>query len=189
MEPAYHITLTPDQFSLIGEICAIQAQIDWSMQNTIMRLLGISREAAQVILGSTSIANNSTIWLRVVQEKHEWPDKVAHAELAVNKIKALAEGRNDFVHAIFGYSPLGDGNFSLQSSDEPLDPQTFSALNKFTSALRVRNLKPTPLDSLRHIRDLAAEISIRVAHVSVGASNSPWRRRLAELPDQPVPKA
>jgi hypothetical protein len=194
MLPAYHIPLDDEQLKLIGEICAIQGQIEWMMLNTVWFALGIEQQLANRIMGSTSIGTNADIWIRCVRKKQRNKYMLAMAERAFSDIKDLAEGRNDFVHA----------TYFARRPEQPDTPFTFVAeegtppveFGVEAVAVRVRNQKTVPVSKLKSVRDAAAEISIRIAHVhwltivekKLRGSPSPWLDRLSELSPLNFPK-
>jgi hypothetical protein len=102
MRPAFQIMLEPTALQLIGEICAIQGQIEWCMLGTVRQLLSVERPTAQRIMGSTSIANNAEIWLAIINESDCSAELKLLAETAYRRLASLSEGRNDFLHAVYG---------------------------------------------------------------------------------------
>jgi hypothetical protein len=193
MVPAYHIPLRQKDLALIGEICAIQGQIEWMMLNTVRDALDIEKALALRIMGSTAIGANSDIWMRCVRKKQRNKYILAMAERAVADIKELSEGRNDFVHAAY---------FARRKS-EPDKPFTFYAergarplpTGLEAVAVRVRNQRTIPVSKLQSVRDAASVISIRIAHVHWMTIirpklklPSPWLHRLDELPPLDLPK-
>lgn len=194
MLPAYHVPLNDNQFKLIGEICAIQGQIEWMMLNTVWFALGVNKELALRIMGSTAIGTNADIWIQCVRKKQRNKFLLAMAERAFADIKDLAEGRNDFVHAAYFARHADDPErqfvYIAHEGMEPLDEGVEAV------AVRVRNQKTVSVDKLKTVRDAAAEISIRIAHVhwvtivqrKLKGTLSPWLDRLAELPPLDFPK-
>ncbi|MGH7015228.1 MAG: hypothetical protein ACREEL_13940 [Stellaceae bacterium] len=55
IKPAYHIPATDEELRLIGEPAAIQGQIEWMMQHTLIFSLGTLPDAARAILGSAGV--------------------------------------------------------------------------------------------------------------------------------------
>ena len=192
MDPAYHIPLGADRLKLIGEICAIQGQIEWMMQNTVREAFKVDNPLTQRIMGSTSIGTNAEIWIGVVRRKQRRKGILAHAEQAFRDIKDLAEGRNDFVHAVYFTKNPGSrtGMFIRVAEAGSHNP----ANSRTAIAVRVRNRKEVSVRKLAEVRDIAAAISVRVAHVHwsttmerVLREPSPWLGRLSELPVPSVP--
>jgi len=67
--PAYAIPLSQTELSLIGEICAIQGQIEFLMQTITRTLLGVDHVTVLAILGSTTIGTNADIFIKIVRLK------------------------------------------------------------------------------------------------------------------------
>jgi hypothetical protein len=160
MEPAFHIPLSDDELRLIGEICAIQGQIEYSMHNIVQRLLQTGTSATRKILGSTSIGTNSDVFIHIVRDKCQFPELKGIAEDVHAKIRDLAEGRNDFVHALYAIGKEGDSSFALVSGAGRPHP----AFNH-TIAIRIRSGKRRAVDAISSVRDTAARISCALAHV------------------------
>lgn len=177
---AFHIPLTNEQAQMLGEICAIQGQIEHVMLLTVSELLSVGDSAARSILGSTTLANNSDIWLRTVQQRlAKYPDLVAVAEAVSSELSALVQGRNDYIHAVFGYA--AQDSFGMYVNFGAAEAE-----RKFHGvgvAARVRNDKQRPLEEIESVRDKAARLSRMVAHVYYAHLNlrggngpvSPWQ--------------
>ena len=101
INPAYHIPLQDLDLVMIGEICAIQGQIEYLMQNIVRQLLAVKIETVLAILCSTSIKINANIWINIVREKCNEAEALKVSEEAFEKMESLVKGRNDFVHAIY----------------------------------------------------------------------------------------
>jgi hypothetical protein len=101
MKPALHIPLSDASLRMLGEICAIQGQIERLMQESLWMLLDMWIDDAAAILGSTNLRNNVDIWARIVSSKCEDRRTLAHVTAVVDGIATLTTGRNDFIHAIF----------------------------------------------------------------------------------------
>ena len=184
MKPAYHIALTAVEKRLIADLAAIQSQIEWLMQLSIKKALVVERDTARAILGSTNLSANADIWIRIMREDHPHEEVVAWAEYAFSEMAALAKGRNDFLHTLFGFVPPGGGGvddlyFNWGHSDWE------GERSSDRMAVRVKSNIAAPLKDLRIVRDRAAYLSIAVAHVEWTASHdhtaddgSPWLRRL-----------
>lgn len=187
MRAAFQIPVSAETLQTIGELCAIQGQIEWCFQNTVRNLLEIEQPTGLAIMGSTSIGANAEIWIRVVREKIADKQAVQFAELAYKEISILAQGRNDFVHAVYG-SPKGEpGEWFLRPDLERLSPAVGAV------AVRVRNRSVKETSTLNEVRDKAALTSLLVAHVNwiafEGDGPSPWLDRLAPLLPPEHPKA
>jgi hypothetical protein len=169
MEPAYHIPLTDAQLMLLGELCAIQGQIEYGMQQIVRRLEGISPAQTRQLMGANGMRNNAERFIVIVRNKCKEASLVAIAENAFKSLDKFSAGRVDFVHAIYG-TDESDGfslSFNTASAGQPV-------------AVRTRNHKKTQLSSLQKVRDEAARISCAMAHIYFclmarkSASSSPW---------------
>ena len=71
---AYDIPLTQTDLAMIGEICAIQGQIEYLMQQTVQHLLGTKHTTTLVILtASNNLPAASNIWIHTIRDKcTEW---------------------------------------------------------------------------------------------------------------------
>ena len=178
MRPAYHIALTAAEKRLIADLAAIQSQIEWLMHLCLMHLLNLESATVRAILGSTSIASNADIWIRVVRERHPFEEIVLWAEYCYGEMPALAKSRNDFLHTLFGFAETTDGDvyFAFGHVGGALDR------NSPRVAMRVKNQARALLSELRDARNRAAYLSLAFAHVEWTAipdsDGSPWLRRL-----------
>ncbi len=86
---------------MIGELCAIQGQIETLIQRTAKLLLSVSDELIMAILGSMSIRVNCDIWIKICREHVNDPGLLKVAEEAYKSVTTISEGRSAFVHAIF----------------------------------------------------------------------------------------
>jgi hypothetical protein len=117
-------------------------QIEFSMQNTVRQLLKFDLQTTLKILGSPNIGANIEIWMSVVRSNCTFPTVVETAEEVRSQIAALAQVRNDFVHALFAASdPGGSGLFLVSGSS------------------RMTN-------EIRTVRDTAAKLSCAMAHIN-----------------------
>ncbi len=92
------------------------------------------------------------------------------SELAADDMAKIAQGRNDFVHAVFGWpgpdEDLGISRVPGKAGSGPV------------IAMRTRNRKMRPTSDLSLVRDEAARLSRMVAHVHWGLTGdepSPWQ--------------
>jgi len=189
MRPAFQIMLEPASLQLIGEICAIQGQIEWAMLGTVRQLLGVERRTAQHIMGSTSIAANAQIWLSVVNESQCDDETKDIAGVGFKRLAALAEGRNDFLHAVYGATGTSYPNGVTEDFLIRPDLHGLPKLaGKGNVAMRVRNQNIRDVADLKLVRDEAAFISVVAAHVqwvshdreTWGNEPSPWLDILAK---------
>ncbi|MCA3262661.1 MAG: hypothetical protein ING44_12025 [Telmatospirillum sp.] len=175
--PAWAIPLSNKEFQLIGEICAIQGQIEYLMVVCVQKLLEVSDECARTIMSSTTIANNAQIWLTAVREKSGKPDLISVAETATKEMRALAEGRNDFVHAVYAHTGRAEARgITLLSFRLPPNSELYGR----PVAVRVRNKKQTDPSELERVRAIAIKVNRMVAHISweLQGGASPWRDKL-----------
>lgn len=184
MRPAYHISLTAPEKRMVAELALIQSQIDWLMQLTVAAVLDVSHSAARSIMGSTSLAANAEIWLAAVREKHPFAEEILPwAEYVFGEMAAMAKGRNDFLHTLYGVV------------DKPGEPANLAfswghvggrdERGEERGAVRVKNAAAVSIADLRLTRDRAAYLSVAVAHIEWTATDplddngaSPWLRRL-----------
>jgi hypothetical protein len=104
MEPAYHIPLTDDELKALGELCAIQGQIEWLMANIVMHLLDVPLSTANTILGSTVARTNADVWIEIIRAKCTNDEVRSKAEALVKPLKQFSDDRNVVVHAIYGHA-------------------------------------------------------------------------------------
>jgi hypothetical protein len=52
-------------------------------------------------MGSSKVADNAAIWAVAIRNRSTDEDVLWLAEHAVKEIESMAEGRNDFIHAVF----------------------------------------------------------------------------------------
>ncbi|MBU1325791.1 MAG: hypothetical protein KJ676_11150 [Alphaproteobacteria bacterium] len=181
MSPAYHIPLGNAEKRCIGEICALQGQIEWLMQVTVLKVLGISAELAREVTGSTNVNANTLIWAKAVEEKHPDPECRRWAAFVCSEIADISKGRNDFVHAVYAVKQAGGGMLMVFSKDR----HQFKAFPGV--AIRVKNRKETETAELFAVRDRAARLTFILAHVhwlshaKNAQARSPWQRKLAKL--------
>jgi hypothetical protein len=159
MEPAYNIPLGADDLRLIGEICAIQGMIEYSMQQIVRKLEGITQARARERLSAGGMGKNAEVFVGAMGAKCKNSALTKIAENAYKDILKTAKGRNDFVHAIFAANE-NDG-FTLTFGFGVAPTPTAD-----TVAIRTRNLKKTPASQIKSVRDAAARISCALAHVN-----------------------
>jgi hypothetical protein len=175
LSPAWHIPLSDDQLRTLGELCAIQGQIEWLMQLTVSVQRGISLPKARKLLGSPNLSANAHIWLQTIEKATSRRDIKELAQAIVKEIDALRQGRNDFVHAVFAYGVENDDEaFFMTRNPEGEQP-----------AVAVHNLKAKPVANLKITRDKAAALSRFIDHVYMRTSGIPGTE--PTLPDIPAP--
>jgi len=159
LKPAYHIPLSPTALRMLGEICAIQGQIEWLMQECLFLLLDMNLDDVGAILGSTRFGNNVDIWARIVRDRCTDKRTLAHVKAVVAGVAALTGGRNDFIHAIF----VKEDHGWVGVAPDPLrGPGRIVAM-------RTKGGKITPVSRVRVVRNAAAEISRRLLKVREAA--------------------
>lgn len=189
MFPAYSIPLTENDLILLGELTVILGQIDEEMVRTVSGLVMSDRPTAAKIMGSTAIANNSSIWAALIGIRSSDLDLLWLVDHAEKEIAEVSKGRNDFIHAFYR-EKLSFGGFIHTTSNELVELRPESS--KDTHAMRVRNSQNRPISELPPLKERAARLSCLIAHIghclSPDAINhpSPWLGRLAPtLPPRP----
>ncbi len=186
MEPAYQIALNAEELALLGEITVILGQVDEIMIQAVKRLLNVDREAANAIMGSSKIGDNSNIWANCIRNRCDDEDVLWLVEHANKEIQAVSTNRNDFIHAVF--TPR-----VVLKAGPAFDPkafqagafQTFEIFNRLSpTARRVRGKQQRSVAELTAVRDQASRLSCLVAHsgilsMGISADTSPWLDRLA----------
>jgi hypothetical protein len=105
--PAFRIPLAKAELAMLGELCAIQGQVEHLLVHTLHYVLDVKLETARTILASSSIETNLKMWIAVFREKCSDQSILDMAESAASMVKGLSQGRNDFVHAIYA-TPKGE---------------------------------------------------------------------------------
>lgn len=201
ISPAYHIPLSPVQLRQIGQLCAIQAQIEWCMQMAVMKLLKLSIKTTLKVMQSTSIRTNSEIWISTIREKVTDPQGLAWAEHAYSQIDKLSEGRNDFVHALYGINlrhMMADSPSDLWMVAHRSSPSRWVKESAGT-AIRLRNHAPSQLEKLPGLVKQAAKVSVIASFLDELCAAKPDPAMLATLrkrlgsrlppePPKPLPK-
>lgn len=177
---------------MLGEVVAIQGQIEWSMQATVCRLLNVDGALCRTIMGSTSVEANSTIWVRSIRDKASSEDAKLWAEWAYKEIARLAQGRNDFVHAVYGIPRLdAPGDFLMIGTDGDGD---LHFAQSGGLAIRVKNREARPAAEIAAVRAGLAKLSCVIAHINGllrddSETNRAWREKLGPPPQPTPPKA
>jgi hypothetical protein len=175
MQPAYHIPLNDADLRTIGELAAIQAQVEYFMQHVVRTLLQLSHDATLTVMGSTSIRINAEVFIALAREKCSDQNLLKTAEYIFEAVESLSKGRSDFLHALYAIpSNHEKGGFMLSGGiGKPLGE---------AAAYRTKNFKKTDLSELRNVRDKAAQVSCALAHLDwrlMGGAeqDSPWLGR------------
>lgn len=158
--PVFHIPLSDDELRTIGELCAIQGQIEFFMQLTVKVLLKVWMPSARKRLGSPNITENAKVWLAAVEKHVPREDIKELARLVVEEIEGIRHGRNDFVHAVFAIAGEKEGDFWMQRNIVGEISQQGEK-----PAVAVHNLKTIPIKNLKETRDKAAAISRFISHI------------------------
>jgi hypothetical protein len=172
--PAYHIPVSADGLRMVGEICAIQGQIEFLLQRIVKQVLDLDFESTLAIMtASNSLKTTSRIALLVIKRKCADPETIKLAEDAFAQVEDLTKGRNDFVHAVYATGQGKTGAFSLSSGDaQPILTDIV--------AVRTANRKHRPAGEIAIVRDQAARLSCALAdlfHILTCGRDapSPWR--------------
>ncbi len=169
MNPAYEIPLNEQELAQLGKLTAILGLVDDLMIQTVERLMNVDRAAANTIMGSSKIADNSAIWKSVIKNRTTDEDIIWLIEHAMREIELTSKARNDFIHSVFSRTlSLADG---------------FSIPVHRTVARRVRSDNPRPITDLPSVIDQAARLSCLVAHIDHLIAGNPgatsaWLERL-----------
>ena len=165
------------------------------MQMVVRKLLGLSLKSTLKVMGSNSIRSNSEIWISVIREKLTDIDAKAWAEFAYSQIDKLSEGRNDFVHALYGVDlramiPDAPSNLFMVAHREKASDFIRQAES---TAIRLRSHSPSSLTSLPDLLKRTAKVSVIAAYLDDVCAATPdpvalatWRKRLgSRLPPEP----
>ncbi len=149
MNPAYHIPLSDEELKLLGEISAIQGQIEFFLQDSLIFALGVGRPVTMAILGESGLGKSVKIWIAILREKartdpiRDLANEV-HADLMM-----LTKGRNSLLHAVFATDLFGGFGFTTMPTDS----------SHPTIAVRTSNMNTAPASEIKKTRDFAAKIS------------------------------
>jgi len=195
MQPAFTILLNAEQCQHLGELTIILGQVDELMVRTITDMLDVPRETANVIMGSSKVADNSTIWSKLIRDRYTDPDLLRYVDFALKEIQEVSAGRNDFIHAYFALASLsGSGPLiEMPGGLHEYAPHPDNASKPI--AVRIKTGKRTAIAGIKPLRDRAAHLSCLVAHIwdqtsrpAYAKSRPSWLGRLDPLPEPPPPK-
>lgn len=185
MNPAYDVPLDSTQYALLGELTVALGQVDEIMIRTVTRLLNVDREAANLIMGSSKVADNSGIWKEVIRNRTQDLDILWLVTHATAEIAGVSKDRNDFIHLWFEKIQQdawgGAWGKSWGGSWSKAVP----------SVRRVRKAAFRPVADLQAVKDRAARLSCVVAHIDYLLSDergepSPWLEKISPpLPPRP----
>lgn len=179
---------------MLGELTAILGQVDDEMLGTVKELLDVSYRTAATIMGSTKSETNAEIWKRVITEKIDAEKILPLLQHVKIESKAIAEGRNNFIHAVFEeVHEVKDGPPELGGSIvmRGISPRPRRLNNPDTKARKVRTGAYSDVSELPALRDRAANLSCYVAHIRLVVRElagfergdperlTPWRDRLS----------
>jgi len=148
MEPAIPLVLTQQEHALIGEMVEIVGQRDEIMIGTVTRL---DQTAATKMKSETNVVKFADIWANTIKNRISDTALLKLVDVARDKMKDVADIRNDFIHACFEEDYVEAGYV------EP-GYQT-------TSAKRIRTGLKKPVSEIRDARHQAAKASCLVAHI------------------------
>jgi hypothetical protein len=181
--PAYHIPLSDSELRLVGEIAAIQGQIEYLLGHAMQVMLDISTEAMLAMMHSPSLKTNTYTFVTVARTKAPTDELRDLAEHVFTQMEILAKGRNDFIHAIYATDTPDGAGFALSSG-------IGSAIDDAV-AIKTGSYKKRRAAELQEVRDGLAKISCALAHFehctiaakgadpagSLAAFPSPWHGR------------
>lgn len=159
-KPALHIPATSGELRLIGELVAIQGQIEHLMQQTIELAFHFTPNAAQATLGSSGLGTNVNTWHEMMKSASRKNSK-ARAIIGhiYTEIAALTSERNDFLHAFYCEELIMNGqSMGILYGPRPSLSDGRNFQNRYV-ARRTRSGKMTPIANVRSVRDRAARVS------------------------------
>lgn len=163
LTPAFRIPLASSELQALGELCAIQGQVEHLLVHTLHCVLDLPLETARTVLASSSIHTNARIWIAVFREKCHNQPILQTAEAAFKLVESTTKGRNDFVHAIFA-TPMGD----LWLLDvAPKGTKHRRSKGNEAVAVRTRDIgKKRPISDLVAVRNDAARLSVLLSEIA-----------------------
>jgi len=161
--PAFQIPLTKTELTTLGELCAIQGQVEYLFIVTLSYLMDLPQDIVRKMLSSSSLHTNANTWIAIFQEKCHDEKVLRLAEAAFALVTPLTQGRNDFVHALFA-SSAGESWMLLGFAKGARHPP---AIRNAAIALRTRNLeKRRPIADLKRVRNDAAQLSVLLSEIA-----------------------
>jgi hypothetical protein len=140
--------LTTEQHALLGELVEIMGLTESILAETAERF----DPAAAAKLRGEMAKRQASIWADVLRSETHDPTIIAQIDAAKKEIEAVAEERNDFVHALF------KGDYVEAGYVEP----GYQA----TSAIRSKTGIARPVRDVKAIRDRAAALSCTLAKIN-----------------------
>jgi hypothetical protein len=98
--PALHIPASDDELRMIGELCALQSQIELLMQLTAMVLRKTSLRRARKLLSSANFRGQCAKLARRHQEERAATGDQGSCQGSVDEIEVIKLGRHDFVQVV-----------------------------------------------------------------------------------------
>jgi hypothetical protein len=160
--PPYYIPLTATELKSLGELCAIQGQVEHLLIVTLSYVLDIKENTARTILVSNSLHTNTEIWIALFREKCGDDEVLNDAEAAYALVEGITQGRNDFVHAVFAIATGTSWMLAEYKPGKEPRPKRNQAV-----ALRTRNMKRRlPISDLAKVRNDAARLSLILSKIA-----------------------
>jgi hypothetical protein len=163
INPAFRIPLTRIELATLGELCAIQGQVEHLLIHTLHYVLDIQLETARTILAASSIHTNAKVWIAIFREKCADQSILKTAETAFTLVEGITKGRNDFVHAIYA-TPKGT-MWLLDHVPKGVAHQRSKSNEAI--AVRTRDVKKKrPIADLVRVRNDAAKLSLLLSDIA-----------------------
>ena len=198
MHPAFKIPLSAKELQLLGEISVIQGQIEYIINEATAILLEVCLETVEMIYGPVTLPKRLNLF-SLFAKKRSKPDSFLN-DLAMlqSEIIVISELRNDFAHAIFGFSYPGVGRGRVFEATDYTGTSCLmlylnieaapNGTDLTTTAYRTaKNAKRKSPSEIPHLRDRFAYASLlagRMWHSLTpgGVERSPWR----DIPSPPT---
>jgi len=163
LAPAFRIPLAAFELQALGELCAIQGQVEHLLVHTLHYVLDLPLETARMMLASSSIHTNARTWIAVFREKYHDQPILETAEAAFELVERTTKGRNDFVHAIFA-TPMGN---MWKLDVAPKGTRHRRSKGNEAIAVRTRDIgKKRPISDLISVRNDAARLSVLLSEIA-----------------------
>jgi len=161
--PAFRIPLADTELKMLGELCAIQGQVEHLLVYTLHYVLDVQVETARAILATNSIHTNAKTWIAIFQEKCNDKRVIELANSAFGLVEGITQGRNDFVHAIYA-RPMG----TMWLLDHaPKGASHKRGQRNEAIAIRTRDAKrKRPISDLIDVRNNAARLSVLLSDIA-----------------------
>jgi hypothetical protein len=147
MEPARPLVLTKEEHALLGELVEIMGLTEQMLIESAARFDAM---AAGKIRQATATPQ-AALWAKAITGHAKDPKIAALIPVAQKELVAVADERNDFIHAIYTNDYV----------DDYVEPgyQTTSVTRSKTGTSR-------PTSDLQAIRDRAAKLSCQIAQIA-----------------------